>query len=113
MLPAILLIAAAAYLLGSIPIGYLLVRFFRQQDIRSVGSGNIGATNVLRYGGKSLGAVTFLLDVLKGSSAVFLGALLAAHFAPALTATHKPWPPSSPSWDTSSPSGSVSTAAKA
>ena len=83
MLPAILLIAAAAYLLGSITIGYLLVRFIRQQDIRSVGSGNIGATNVLRYGGKSLGAVTFLLDVLKGSSAVFLGALLAAHFAPA------------------------------
>ena len=82
MLPAILLIASAAYLLGSIPIGYLLVRFFRRQDIRSVGSGNIGATNVLRYGGKSLGAVTFLLDVLKGSSAVLLGALLAAHFAP-------------------------------
>jgi glycerol-3-phosphate acyltransferase PlsY len=84
MLPAILLIAAAAYLLGSIPIGYLLVRFFRQQDIRSVGSGNIGATNVLRYGGKSLGAITFLLDVLKGSGSVFLGTLMAAHLAPAL-----------------------------
>ncbi len=83
MLPAILLIATVAYLLGSIPIGYLLVRFFRQQDIRSVGSGNIGATNVLRYGGKSLGAITFLLDVLKGSGSVFLGALLAAHLAPA------------------------------
>ena len=47
---AILLIAAAAYLLWSIPIGYLLVRFFRHEDIRSVGSGNIGATNVLRSG---------------------------------------------------------------
>ncbi len=81
MLPAILLIAAAAYLLGSIPIGYLLVRFFRRQDIRSVGSGNIGATNVLRYGGKSLGAVTFLLDMLKGSGSVWLGALIAAHLA--------------------------------
>ena len=48
MLPAILLIASVSYLLGSIPIGYLLVRIFRRQDIRSVGSGNIGATNVLR-----------------------------------------------------------------
>src|ERR1039458_9492156 len=83
MLPAILLIVSISYLLGSIPIGYLLVRLFRQQDIRSVGSGNIGATNVLRYGGKSLGAITFLLDVLKGSSAVLIGALLAAHLAPA------------------------------
>jgi glycerol-3-phosphate acyltransferase PlsY len=84
MLPAILLIASAAYVLGSIPIGYLLVRLFRRQDIRSVGSGNIGATNVLRYGGKSLGAITFLLDVLKGSGSVFLGALLAAHLAPTM-----------------------------
>jgi glycerol-3-phosphate acyltransferase PlsY len=84
MLPAILLIAASAYLLGSIPIGYLLVRLFRQQDIRSIGSGNIGATNVLRYGGKLLGAVTFLLDMLKGSAAVWLGVLLAVHFASAV-----------------------------
>ena len=83
MLAAILLIISAAYLLGSIPIGYLLVRLFRRQDIRSVGSGNIGATNVLRYGGKSLGAITFLLDVLKGSGSVWLGALIAAHLAPA------------------------------
>ena len=83
MLLASFLIAAAAYLLGSIPTGYLLVRIFRHQDIRSVGSGNIGATNVLRHGGKSLGAVTFLLDVLKGSGSVWLGALIAAHFAPA------------------------------
>ena len=76
MILAILLIAAAAYLLGSIPIGYLLVRFFRHQDIRSVGSGNIGATNVLRSGGKGLGAATFLLDMLKGCAAVYLGAVL-------------------------------------
>ena len=76
MLLAILLIAPAAYLLGSIPIGYLLVRFFRHQDIRSVGSGNIGATNVLRSGGKGLGAATFLLDMLKGCAAVYLGAVL-------------------------------------
>jgi len=83
MLLASLLIAAAAYLLGSIPTGYLLVRFFRHQDIRSVGSGNIGATNVLRSGGKGLGAATFLLDMLKGCCAVWLGALLGSLLMPA------------------------------
>ena len=83
MLLASLLIAAAAYLLGSIPTGYLLVRIFRHQDIRAVGSGNIGATNVLRSGGKGLGAATFLLDMLKGCSAVWLGALLGALLMPA------------------------------
>jgi glycerol-3-phosphate acyltransferase PlsY len=63
-------IAIAAYLLGSIPTGYLLFRIFRRRDIRSMGSGNIGATNVLRAGGKGLGAATFILDVLKGCAAV-------------------------------------------
>ena len=82
MLLAILIIVAAAYLLGSVPTGYLLVRLFRQQDIRSLGSGNIGATNVLRSGGKFLGAATFLLDVLKGAAAVYLGALLGHLLAP-------------------------------
>lgn len=76
MLLATLLIAVAAYLLGSIPTGYLLVRFFRHEDIRSVGSGNIGATNVLRSGGKALGAATFFIDMLKGCAAVYLGGLL-------------------------------------
>jgi glycerol-3-phosphate acyltransferase PlsY len=71
-------IVVAAYLLGSIPTGYLLVRFVRKQDIRTVGSGNIGATNVLRSGAKGLGAATFLLDVLKGALAVWVGARLAA-----------------------------------
>ena len=80
---AILLIVAAAYLLGSIPTGYLLVRVFRHQDIRSVGSGNIGATNVLRTGSKGLGVVTFLLDMLKGCAAVGLGALLGGYLLPA------------------------------
>jgi glycerol-3-phosphate acyltransferase PlsY len=84
MLHASLLIAAAAYLLGSIPTGYLLVRLVRHQDIRSVGSGNIGATNVLRTGGKGLGAATFLLDVLKGCAAVWLGGALCAVLLPAL-----------------------------
>ena len=76
MVLATLLIVAASYLLGSIPTGYLLVRLFRHQDIRQAGSGNIGATNVLRSGGKGLGAATFLLDMLKGCSAVGLGWLL-------------------------------------
>jgi glycerol-3-phosphate acyltransferase PlsY len=75
-------IAAAAYLLGSVPTGYLLMRLFRHEDIRSSGSGNIGATNVLRSGGKGLGAATFLADMLKGSAAVLLGGLLAKAFVP-------------------------------
>jgi glycerol-3-phosphate acyltransferase PlsY len=84
MLLASFLIVALAYLLGSVPTGYLLVRLFRHEDIRSVGSGNIGATNVLRSGGKGLGAATFLLDVLKGAAAVWLGALLASILLPNL-----------------------------
>ncbi|HUB18738.1 MAG TPA: glycerol-3-phosphate 1-O-acyltransferase PlsY [Acidobacteriaceae bacterium] len=67
-----LVTALVAYLLGSIPFGYLLVRIFRKEDIRQKGSGNIGATNVMRSGGRGLGAVTFLLDVLKGFAAVWL-----------------------------------------
>ena len=70
MLLAFIWIAIAAYLLGSIPVGYVLVRLFRRQDIRTLGSGNIGATNVLRSEGKGLGAATFALDVLKGAAAV-------------------------------------------
>ena len=77
-------IAIAAYLLGSIPTGYLLFRIFRRQDIRSKGSGNIGATNVLRAGGKGLGAATFILDVLKGCAAVWLGAWLASLWMPSI-----------------------------
>jgi glycerol-3-phosphate acyltransferase PlsY len=76
MVLATLLIVAAAYLLGSIPTGLLLMRLFRHQDIRQTGSGNIGATNVLRSGGKGLGAATFLIDMLKGCSAVWLGGWL-------------------------------------
>ena len=70
---------AIAYLLGSIPFGYLLVRVFRKQDIRSVGSGNIGATNVLRSGAKGLGIATLLLDCLKGAVAVVLAFQIARH----------------------------------
>lgn len=73
-MPLLIYLAAAvgAYLLGSIPFGYLLVRFFRKEDIRQKGSGNIGATNVIRSGAKGLGAVTFLLDALKGYFAVLI-----------------------------------------
>ena len=70
---------AIAYLLGSIPFGYLLVRVFRKQDIRSVGSGNIGATNVLRSGAKGLGIATLLLDCLKGAVAVVFAFQIARH----------------------------------
>jgi glycerol-3-phosphate acyltransferase PlsY len=71
-------ILAIAYLLGSIPFGYILVRVFRKQDIRSTGSGNIGATNVARSGAKGLGVLTLLFDLLKALAAV----LIAKHFAP-------------------------------
>ena len=73
-------VLAISYLLGSIPFGYLLVRFFRKEDIRAQGSGNIGATNVARSGGKSLGIVTLLLDLAKGLAAV----LVARHLAPGM-----------------------------
>ena len=75
-------IALLAYLLGSIPVGYLLVRVFQKQDIRTVGSGNIGATNVLRSGGKGLGLATFVLDAFKGSAAVLLGGYLGTAWMP-------------------------------
>ncbi len=67
----IALIAAASYLLGSVPFGYLLVRIFRGEDVRQSGSGNIGATNVSRKS-PVLGVLTLLLDALKGSAAVAL-----------------------------------------
>ena len=67
----LVLIAAASYLLGSIPFGYLLVRIFRGEDVRQSGSGNIGATNVSRKS-PVLGVVTLLLDALKGTAAVGL-----------------------------------------
>ncbi|MFD2183151.1 glycerol-3-phosphate 1-O-acyltransferase PlsY [Rhodoplanes azumiensis] len=74
-----LLIAALAlgYLLGSIPFGLLLTRIAGEGDIRTIGSGNIGATNVLRTGRKGLAAATLLLDALKGTAAVLIAPLLA------------------------------------
>ncbi|HEY4382447.1 MAG TPA: glycerol-3-phosphate 1-O-acyltransferase PlsY [Acidobacteriaceae bacterium] len=67
-----------AYLLGSIPFGYLLVRIFRNEDIRAQGSGNIGATNVARSGAKGLGIATLLLDLGKA----YAGVTIARHIAP-------------------------------
>lgn len=64
--------AAIAYLLGSIPFGYLLVLLFRKEDIRETGSGNIGATNVIRSGSRWLGILTLLLDLGKGFAAVVI-----------------------------------------
>ena len=58
-------IALISYLLGSIPFGFLLTKLFLKQDIRNIGSGNIGATNVLRTGNKLIGFSTLFLDILK------------------------------------------------
>jgi len=70
---ALLFTAVIAYLLGSIPFGLLLTRAAGLGDIRKVGSGSIGATNVLRTGRKGLAAGTLLLDAAKGSLAVVIG----------------------------------------
>ncbi|HEX8841763.1 MAG TPA: glycerol-3-phosphate 1-O-acyltransferase PlsY [Sphingomicrobium sp.] len=67
-----LLALALGYLLGSIPFGLILARLGGKGDIREVGSGNIGATNVLRTGSKGLAALTLLLDCLKGTAAVLV-----------------------------------------
>lgn len=67
-----LLSIVIAYLLGSIPFGYLLTRLSTGRDVRASGSGNIGATNVLRTAGKALGIATLGLDILKGVAAVAL-----------------------------------------
>ena len=66
----------AGYLLGSIPFGVLLTRLTGAGDLRTIGSGNIGATNVLRTGRKGLAALTLILDGLKGAAAVWLAAAL-------------------------------------
>src|SRR5262249_55233635 len=67
---------AIGYLLGSIPFGLVLTRLAGTQDLRSIGSGNIGATNVLRTGRKGLAAGTLLLDMLKGTAAVVISGYL-------------------------------------
>ena len=61
----VIIVAITSYLMGSIPFGFILTKIFLKKDIRDIGSGNIGATNALRTGNKSLGYGTLLLDVLK------------------------------------------------
>ena len=61
----VIIVAITSYLVGSIPFGFILTKIFLKKDIRDIGSGNIGATNALRTGNKSLGYGTLLLDVLK------------------------------------------------
>ena len=70
--PSAAAVLIAAYLLGSVPFGLLLTGLFGAGDLRSIGSGNIGATNVLRTGRKGLAAATLLLDLAKGAAAVLL-----------------------------------------
>ena len=61
----ILIISILSYLIGSIPFGFLLTKLFLKKDIRNIGSGNIGATNVLRTGNKSIGYATLIFDIIK------------------------------------------------
>lgn len=86
---AVLAALALGYLLGSVPFGLILTRMGGAGDVRAIGSGNIGATNVLRTGRKDLAAATLLLDALKGTVAVVLARRLGgegAAFAAALGA---------------------------
>ena len=69
------------YALGSVPFGLILTRAAGLGDVRNIGSGNIGATNVLRTGNKKLAAATLLLDMLKGTVAALLGAMAGPLFA--------------------------------
>src|ERR1043166_3571443 len=74
-----LLALPIAYLLGAIPFGYLLVRWKTGGDVRASGSGNIGATNVLRTTGRITGVATLLLDIAKGFVAVWIADRLSGH----------------------------------
>ncbi len=76
----IVLVAVFSYFCGSIPFGLILTKIFSRQDIRKIGSGNIGATNVLRTGNKLLAFATLFLDILKG----YIPVLLTKQFFPEL-----------------------------
>jgi acyl phosphate:glycerol-3-phosphate acyltransferase len=67
-----LLVFFYSYFLGSIPFGLVIIKFFLKQDIRNIGSGNIGTTNVLRTGKKSLAIATLFLDAVKGYAAIMI-----------------------------------------
>src|SRR6187200_2861148 len=72
MTPPMIVALVLGYLLGSIPFGVVLTRLAGKGDVRQIGSGNIGATNVLRTGSKGLAAATLILDALKGTAAVLI-----------------------------------------
>ena len=74
-----LLAVVAAYFIGGIPFGYLIVRLTTGRDVRTLGSGNIGATNVLRTTGRTVAVMTLLLDILKGVAALWLADRLTNH----------------------------------
>ena len=76
----VLIVILFSYLSGSIPFGLILTKIFGDQDIRNIGSGNIGATNVLRTGNKFLAALTLLLDILKG----YIPVIIAQQYFPGL-----------------------------
>lgn len=80
--PGAIILLLVAYLLGSIPFGYLIVRFASGSDIRETGSGGTGATNVTRKAGKGAGILTLLLDALKGVAAVAVVGAIAPELAP-------------------------------
>ena len=71
-----LVVVLIAYCLGAIPFGYLLVKLKTGADVRTAGSGNIGATNVMRTSGRGAGVLTLLLDIAKGYAAVWIAARL-------------------------------------
>ncbi len=91
MLTTYLTIAFVAYLLGSIPFGYILVKLFLKQDIRQTGSGNIGATNVARSGAKGLAIATLVLDAAKGFLAVAVASGIATSFRNQPSANELAW----------------------
>jgi acyl phosphate:glycerol-3-phosphate acyltransferase len=75
-MPKVLALVALSYLLGSVPSGWLVMKIYRNQDVRKLGSGNIGAANVFRAGGPGAFAATLIADGLKGFIPVMLGILL-------------------------------------
>ena len=83
----LMIVAAVAYLFGSVPYGLILTKLAGLGDIRSVGSGNIGATNVLRTGHKGLAALTLTLDVAKGVAAVLIADWYGAQHGMAIMAS--------------------------
>lgn len=81
----IILAGILAYILGSIPFAYIIGKYFYKSDIRTLGSGNVGSTNVLRNYGKKAAIATLILDVLKGYIGVFIGKKLAGYDGVCLT----------------------------